>query len=369
MISAVMLAFALASVSLVTATSFVPLAVTNGTVPRTSQLALDGARGAVHATAVNPSALYPLLYRLSDFNGGSAQAAQRPIRSPFTSVIGGVAFYDGAAPRGLFVAGLDAVGFVDLSRSAPARVQVVAGTPGGNGGTSDGMGSLAQFMQLWNIAVAGEAVFITDMANNCFRRGDVVWAAGAPVSAMQLNVTTAAGTCGGPGGNRDGLALGGQAQFDNPTTLAVTGSGRTMYTASNIMYGNGGIRKIGSLLLSAAETRTVSRVLLSTPQASLVTAMVMHPQMNSDSYFLLIVAGGNSTSGATLFTASGSTAGGALTASALGSLPASQQVDGVAVIPGGNPGPSSLGQLLVSASDATYLRTAPLWYTYALPSL
>ena len=105
---------------------------------------------------------------------------------------------------------------IDVATAAVTTVAGMARMPG----TADGVGTAAQFNSPAAIAVdaAGTTLFVADAGNNAVRR--LVISSG--------RVSTIAGLAGRPGG-ADGV--GRTARFNNPTGVAVDGSGRTVFVA------------------------------------------------------------------------------------------------------------------------------------------
>jgi|GEM_PF-3501317 len=138
-----------------------------------------------------------------------------------------------SSPRGVAV---DRIGNVYVTDSGNSAIRLITldnhvqTVSGGTFGTRDSVGTIAQFMMPWGIAIdsAGN-IFVTDTSANTVRK----------IAALSRISTTIAGTA-GTKGSADGTGT--AARFYEPTGLAIDAAGTLFLTDTQ----NHTIRRIGS---------------------------------------------------------------------------------------------------------------------------
>jgi hypothetical protein len=227
-------------------------------------------------------------------HGFTAHAVNVTAVASIDNPVQGIAVVRGAKVQGhtldgLFVTTPQCIQYIDLS-AAHHPVAVVAGNCASSGPQKavEGVGAAASFASLTTIAkhegaAGGVSLYVADSYNSCYYRCDAVFVG----EALQLNVTAAAGVCGwATSGTRNGNALNGEAQFDFPSSGAVTREGTTLFAGTGQ---HAGIRKVTSMLRADRATRVVAAFPLAPGVSAL--AMTMHPAVDSDAGFLLYMAG------------------------------------------------------------------------------
>jgi hypothetical protein len=363
-------------ISVASASAPAPVAI-NGTIDGAAQFAtfLSPATQQTTVFGVGQSGPAFAITRFAPPSANAnASAAWRPLASGATAghAHHGAAVLSLAADTHvLLISRADCIEAVEVTAAGDAvtgDVFTVAGVCGTKG-SSDGVGAAASFNYIWTMSSGGGSVFLADKLNNCFRRGDVVWpTAPANVTALRLNVSTAAGTCNSTwsGAARNGNALDGAARFISPNAVAVTRGAATMFTGSytdtrtNTAV-TSPIRKVWPMDAADASTRVVADVTIAASGAPFPAtdaySMALHPWYNADDNFILYVCGDNDPS-VDVYSLSGSVAPGSTAAARVVTPIASMITEGftyhaMAVLPGST--------LLFTAAKFVPYEQSSLW--------